>query len=240
MFLHHEACPSCGSRDNLGRYADGGAFCFGCHYTERATHYVPKSGIIKEYEKPPVTDNEFPPVCVEWIQQYGITVEELLRRNCGWNSERQQLVFRFEGSDCWQARNFRESARTKYFTQGNVNDLIPVYGSGHNEGRLVVVEDCISAIKCARQCDAMPVLGSHVSLAKLHGISKLYKEIIVWLDSDKYRESRQLSEQARLIGLSSRSTFSKRDPKEYSDEIIRDVIQGQGLVQEAEEPPPVV
>lgn len=34
-FLRHEPCPECGSRDNLARYADGGAYCFGCKYHER-------------------------------------------------------------------------------------------------------------------------------------------------------------------------------------------------------------
>ena len=221
QFLHHEPCNNCGSRNNLGRYSDGSAWCFGCGYHERATHYVPKSDIIKEYEKPPETTNDFPPICMEWVGQYGISIEELLRRHCGWNDYRQQLVFRFEGTDCWQARNFHESARTKYFTQGNINDLIPIYNAGHNDGRLVIVEDCISAIKCARQCDSMPILGSHVSLAKLHGISKLYKEIVIWLDADKYKESVRLSDQARLIGLTARSTYSKEDPKCQSDAVIK-------------------
>ena len=36
IFLHKENCPSCGSRDNLGRYADGHGFCFGCDYLEPA------------------------------------------------------------------------------------------------------------------------------------------------------------------------------------------------------------
>ena len=30
--IRHEPCPSCGSRDNLGRYADGHGYCFGCGY----------------------------------------------------------------------------------------------------------------------------------------------------------------------------------------------------------------
>lgn len=33
FLLHHEPCPNCGSRDNLARYSDGHAYCFGCgHY----------------------------------------------------------------------------------------------------------------------------------------------------------------------------------------------------------------
>ena len=33
-FIKHESCPSCGSKDNLARYSDGHAYCFGCSYRE--------------------------------------------------------------------------------------------------------------------------------------------------------------------------------------------------------------
>lgn len=36
----HEPCPSCGSRDNLGRYTDGHGYCFGCGYYERGDQSV--------------------------------------------------------------------------------------------------------------------------------------------------------------------------------------------------------
>lgn len=34
VLVGHEPCPSCGSRDNLGRYSDGHGYCFGCRYHE--------------------------------------------------------------------------------------------------------------------------------------------------------------------------------------------------------------
>lgn len=34
QFLSHEPCPQCGSKDNLARYSDGHAWCFGCNYRE--------------------------------------------------------------------------------------------------------------------------------------------------------------------------------------------------------------
>ncbi|MRN66390.1 toprim domain-containing protein [Brucella sp. 10RB9213] len=37
-FIRKESCPSCGSRDNLARYSDGHAYCFGCE------HYEPGEG----------------------------------------------------------------------------------------------------------------------------------------------------------------------------------------------------
>lgn len=33
-FVKHEPCPSCGSKDNLARYDDDSAYCFGCEYYE--------------------------------------------------------------------------------------------------------------------------------------------------------------------------------------------------------------
>ena len=33
-FIRKEPCPKCGSRDNLARYSDGHAYCFGCDYYE--------------------------------------------------------------------------------------------------------------------------------------------------------------------------------------------------------------
>lgn len=40
-FVGHEPCPECGSRDNLARYSDGHAFCFGCGYYESAVGAPP-------------------------------------------------------------------------------------------------------------------------------------------------------------------------------------------------------
>lgn len=33
-FVAHEPCPACGSRNNLARYTDGHAYCFGCSHYE--------------------------------------------------------------------------------------------------------------------------------------------------------------------------------------------------------------
>ena len=33
-FISHEPCPQCNSRNNLARYSDGHAWCFGCQYRE--------------------------------------------------------------------------------------------------------------------------------------------------------------------------------------------------------------
>ena len=46
-FVAKEPCPACGSRDNLARYSDGHAYCFGCEHYEPPTdgeYTPPKQG----------------------------------------------------------------------------------------------------------------------------------------------------------------------------------------------------
>jgi twinkle protein len=48
-FLQHEPCPKCGSRDNLARYSDGHAYCFGCEHRENTGGE--QTVVIKKGEK---------------------------------------------------------------------------------------------------------------------------------------------------------------------------------------------
>src|SRR5690606_26006187 len=116
--------------------------------------------------------------------QYGVTPTELYKRGVGFSQRYNQLIFTFyQGKEliAWQARNFNKG-RTKYFTSGEKNNAPRTYThldvggdlAADRDGprRLVVVEDCISAIKIARQRDSMPCLGCTITpglIASLRG-----------------------------------------------------------------------
>ena len=81
-FLRHEACPKCGSSNNLARYSDGHAHCFstGCGYYERGNGTAPDS------LAPPTTTRAFEMTGViaaipdrkitqKTAQKFGVTVE---------------------------------------------------------------------------------------------------------------------------------------------------------------------
>lgn len=52
-YSHKEPCPNCGSKDNLARYDDGHAYCFGCEYREPATgETTPSKPQSKSLSKP--------------------------------------------------------------------------------------------------------------------------------------------------------------------------------------------
>lgn len=233
VFLHHEPCPKCGSRDNLARYADGSAWCFGCSRTEKRTH-IPLSKEL-DNEHPVQLDadlcTDFPRHVVSWLGQYGITVEEGLRHGWKYSPGRDQLVFIFRDEEgrvaVTQARNFREGSKVKYFTQGPTQQILPIFRGMEQRqlqrSRLVVVEDVVSAAKIARQCDAMSCLGSTLSLSKQARLRALgYQQMVLWLDSDKLGNAMRISSQARLLGFETKVVYTPLDPKEYDDgEITR-------------------
>lgn len=48
VFVKHEPCPNCGSRDNLGRYSDGSGYCYGCR-----SYYQGEGAAIVDTQKLP-------------------------------------------------------------------------------------------------------------------------------------------------------------------------------------------
>ncbi len=58
-FVRHEPCPGCKSRDNLARYSDGSAYCFGCKYTERSQDMPSVVSISKPKSNPIFSEGEF-------------------------------------------------------------------------------------------------------------------------------------------------------------------------------------
>ena len=250
VFVHHEACPRCQSRgadkkgNNLGRYSDGSAWCFACHYREsKSGSSNVLHGEVKEVKRVQRTDdlcNDFPRHVVEWLSRYDVSVVEALKHGWKYSPYWDQLVFQWADEDgeilFTQARNFRAGAKTKYFNQGTPADVLPIFRRPSGDGNqssggeklggnanlsartLVVVEDAVSAARIARQCDAMPCLGSYLPVKKLARLKPFYETLILWLDEDKLKESREIAQNAKWLGFATKVVYTELDPKEYSDE----------------------
>ena len=70
LCIRHEPCPSCGSRDNLGRFSDGHGFCFGCNYYEPGEGEEPL-----ETRRPKKVNSDLIRGDVRPLQKRGITEE---------------------------------------------------------------------------------------------------------------------------------------------------------------------
>lgn len=244
-FIGHESCKSCGSRDNFARYDDGGGFCFGCHYHERATH-APMRHMGNTTENdwrgvrpiPGDIGHDFSQACVEWLGRFHVDIPTAIRNGLVWSPRNEQLIFQL--GNCWQARNFGGFWLEKFgkcYTSGDVNECLHIYGSGGlrsdgNEGlgrsELVIVEDPVSALRIASSgslCDSMPLLGSHLASARLNAVAGLYERLVFWLDSDKYKEARSMADRAKYIGRSTNVIYTDDDPKCYTNEQIKEILQ---------------
>jgi hypothetical protein len=189
-----------------------------------------KGSTVRSYPDDVVHD--FPPKVVEWIKKYHLTVADLIKNNVFWSPSREQLIYTFygEGKDVvlWQARNFRDGTTHKhrFFTGGTPEGVIAKYSQGEGRSTCVVVEDCVSAIRVSMAgCyDGIPCLGSAMQREKLARISRLYKELIVWLDDDKFNNAVKISQQGASLGLSTRVVHTELDPKEYSSAEIAELL----------------
>lgn len=161
---------------------------------------------------------------------------EILSRGALWSPSRQQLIFTFRDDNneiiLAQGRNFHPLAKSRYQTYGSPEDCLPIYyqnketeGNNHSNTRaLVVVEDCLSAIKIARQSDSMPVLSSDLSRTKLKRLARQFGAFLVWLDSDMYHKAQRIAQRLEFLGCEAKAVWTPLDPKEYSDKEISNVL----------------
>ena len=227
-FVKHSGCPKCGSKDNLALYSDGGSHCFGCGWHPRPTTapYIQELNEQTEAKTTfPTFSHDLPQKGVEWAKSYGIEVQELLIRDVQGVEPihfRPRMAFVFRDSGRYpilaQARNLEAGAKPKYITYGKPNEVLPIYYFRSSERRsdcLVLVEDCLSAIKLARLTDAMPCLASEVSPTKLKRLAGLYGTFLIWLDSDMYPKAQKMAHRLQLLGCKAHAVYTDLDPKCY-------------------------
>lgn len=251
MVVGTEQCPKCAERgqdtrkDNLIRYDDGHAHCFSCTYRIMATGHeiivrqqrrdAQNEEEVKELpaQLPADAQKKIDVKALQWLDKYGIIRDEIIENDIRWSDFKQWLIFpiREQGGSllAWQARNFQinEQYASKWISRGNMQAIMHVLGfKKHPDSPLVVVEDVVSAIKVARHSRALCVFGSQIQVRQFLRMKYLTKEIILWLDGDKYVESLAFSKKAKLVtGLPTRVIFTSRDPKDHSDDEIKNILK---------------
>lgn len=241
-FLKHTSCTICGSSDARALYDGGSWYCFSCGRSGRDfSAFLPGNltdggscgrGVERSIlTLPDDISTDYSEEVLSWVFKYNVRVEELLKHNVKYSQWRNQLIFTWYSEDNellgYQARNFHPSAKQKYFTQGSINDLIPTYyyRDAHlPTDCLVLVEDCLSAIKIARLSDAMPCLSSDLPRDKLKRLARLYKRFKVWLDSDMYHKAQRIAKRLQLLGCEADVIWTQDDPKCYSCDELKQAI----------------
>ncbi len=203
-FVNHEPCPECKSRDNLARYSDGSAWCFGCGYYESRTGFT-----IKREEKQHKYEYSdiLPRKNYDWLQSFGLTSNEIslfkynktLNRHC------------FKVGDFEDARSLDKSPKSLSFG----NKPFEVW---HKNNTLVLVEDIVSAILCNRHVSAMCLFGSHIPFKPLKTALDQKYLVWIWLDSDKLNKALEMALKCVQLDLPVRVIRTDKDPKNLTEE----------------------
>lgn len=230
-FVCHHPCPKCGSRDNLGEWSDGHKFCFGCGFYIPSERNLSNSRPITE-EKRDDSDainhiignctTNLPEKPLKWLKQYGITDNEIQDFVYGYESERDYLWFKgVQGH--YIGRYFGESPLPRYSTMGG-KPSGPLY-IGHSRYG-IFCEDIISAIKIGRQYTGIPVFGSHIGSETLLEAFRAFPEVGIWLDYNMKAKVARIAQKGHLLtGGRLFRIHTKLDPKCYSDEEIRNIVE---------------
>lgn len=251
-FVRHEPCPRCGSRDNLGRYSDNSAFCFGCNYTERGDR-APWIG-ERDVENQDSDDERglrlrgarvYPAGVVEWLGQYAISTPTAIRYGWTYDDVWEQLLFPLKDENgaivCIQAKNFnpKRARKAKYYNTGDKNAAHTYYSKYRSNDKttgtteestrppVILTEDILSAVRVGEVGVGFPLLGTSIPREKLAWLKTTLNptRLVVWLDQDKWREGRSIADAAKLLGLSANTLLTPLDPKCYSVEQIQEFLK---------------
>lgn len=164
-----------------------------------------------------------------WLNKYNITQDEIKRICTRVERNRLGLIIYDKESVIQgvQLRNLKNDKYPKYITK-YIGDY--KLGSWFNYGNetLVIVEDIISGIKCARNPNytVVAILGSPAKLSSeiLNDIIK-FKQIIIWLDNDKFKTGLHYAARLKLLyNKKAHVVFAEGDPKDYDDATREDIL----------------
>ena len=214
-FVHHEPCPDCGSRDNLARYDDGSAYCFGCGRYERPTN-APQKALKRPTRPFPDLVDTLPARNRDWLLERGLTLPEI-DAYFQYAPELDRHVFMdFYNVGYIEARSVT-GGQPKVLSYG-VKPYLPIVSKRDTYyGWFVFVEDAISAIKVARYVDAIPLFGSNIPGPVFARYANMGYNIAIWLDYDKFKNSLEFVKRFTNMGVYARPICTKEDPKDVKD-----------------------
>jgi hypothetical protein len=210
-FLYHTGCDSCGSSDARAIYVDGSEHCFSCKEHKAPTL---RSKLFQNQKQDKIAtrntlEDTIPVKAKGWLDKYDLTLKE--QSLFKWNVEKEMLVY--QTNNFWTGRTFSDDPDVPRYKSSGMKPY-EVLGTGNT---LILVEDIISGLKVSRNSSCCVLFGASIPKDILLKYSCSYKEIVVWLDCDKAKDSIKLSKEIRDWGMHSSSIITPRDPKEYND-----------------------
>jgi len=230
-------CPKCSrmgkdnGKDNLAVYSDGHSFCFACGYIEHNIHTriqnIRNRDVVqleKDIKLPADCDINYPQKVVDYVRQFELSVEDLIKYNFLYSEKYNRLYFPIWDNEdrliFYTGRYFGLDKKPKWYKMSAVSDYVHVFN--RNAKVIFIVEDVFSGIKLSKigkDYGAMVLFNSHNPIDKIKDRNKKY---ILWLDNDKFREGLMYIKKIKsLHNVDIKIRVSERDPKDVPMDILK-------------------
>jgi twinkle protein len=221
--LYHEPCPKCGSKDNLSRRADGGAWCFGCGHHEKG------DGEPKETKRLSDKPKEFKTGVYADLTDRGLTRETLEKWGYQINVDEKCHIANYrDASGELVAQKIRRAG--KKFQCINGSKDMPLYGMWRAQGDLsvVIVEGEIDALSVSQAFKHKYAVVSLPNGAKdaAYNCQRYYewldgfKKIVLMFDQDE--QGRQATEEAAAVLPFGKVAVAVLPHKDANEVLVKD------------------
>jgi DNA primase len=178
---------------------------------------------------------EWPLEARVWLFKAGFSHEEIRMFGLYYHPPTRRVVLPVveRGSvTFWQARRIFGTLGAKYLSMpGGRENTLPLYGSGQT---VTLVEDLLSCFKIATAGRmSLCLMGTSLLTPAMAWLIKNQdKQVLIWLDPDRagMNAAASIQKQLALCGINSKLVSSEKDPKFYSKQGIRNLIDVTGHI----------
>lgn len=192
---------------------------------------------------------EWPTIVKLWPLKYGITLEEIKSNGIGYSKYYSSIVLPIYDTSTrllGVTRRYFNRKETEGETRADDSSIPKYVKVLEKHGRhlhllkapddtlpresncIVLVEDLLSGIKCARVMDCGVLNGTSILDKDLAYISKNYDEAIIFLDDDNAMVRANMLKYKRIFDLTlpkgSRIIRTSKDPKEYETQELKGIL----------------
>ncbi|MDE1868307.1 MAG: hypothetical protein KGI08_11455, partial [Thaumarchaeota archaeon] len=103
VVVQQTSCPVCPSSDAFTEYDDGHCKCYSCG------HFIPAGRVIRIPKNEPKdryvvnlpsdSCSDLPVTAMNWLEKYGISLQEAREHKFKWSEQRKLLIFPIYGND---------------------------------------------------------------------------------------------------------------------------------------------
>jgi len=190
------------------------------------------STCAKSVKLPYDFSTKIPNLGLQWFYKYGIFEDVIKKYSFGFSEKYNRIVMPvFDDGELvyYQSRTLDTPTKSnpKYINvrQSGAKSVFFKSFAYKDSDKLVVVEDILSACKVGLVTNAVSLLGSYIPDSFVN-VCKDFDKIYIWLDRDKLREALKYANRLRYLLNKQVIVICKPlDPKEYSIEVIREILE---------------